>query len=208
MMYAFFMSLEKPAGSHTKNTSRIWRSRNHNVRVNLNENKLTNVPRDIMYKKRLTDFEHREIKEKGIADVKDIDSENVGIRDEDVDDRDEGVGGVSCTDADPRVARTRYNDQRKNVNHTGVLDDIRIAKGSEDEFDLVGEGNHVSYDTLGNNTIASHLSVNENSKTNKNSKKRKSDWTGKQNNDVEYTSFRNEIIETIEKTEAMSMRKT
>ena len=76
MMYAFFMSLEKPAGSHTKNTSRIWRSRNHNVRMNLNENILANVRRDIMYKKRMTDFEHREIKEKVIADVKDIDSEN------------------------------------------------------------------------------------------------------------------------------------
>ena len=38
-----------------------------------------------------------------------------------------------------------------------------------------------------------------------NSKKRKSDQTGKENNDVEYTSFRNEIIKTIEQTEAISM---
>ena len=30
--------------------------------------------------------------------------------------------------------------------------------------------------------------------------------TGKEKNDVEYTSFRNEIIETTEKTEAMSER--
>ena len=48
-------------------------------------------------------------------------------------------------------------------------------------------------------------SVNENDKTNSNPKKRKSDRTGKENNHVEYTSFRNEIIETIEKTEAISM---
>ena len=41
-------------------------------------------------------------------------------------------------------------------------------------------------------------------KTNSNPKKRKSDQTGKENN-VEYTSLRNEIIETIEKTEAISM---
>ena len=34
-----------------------------------------------MNKKRLTDFELREIKEKVIADVKDIGSGNVGIRD-------------------------------------------------------------------------------------------------------------------------------
>ena len=53
----------------------------------------------------------------------------------------------------------------------------------------------------------SHPSVNENSKTNSNPKKRKSDQTGKENNDVEYTSFRNEIIETIEKIEAISMSK-
>ena len=45
----------------------------------------------------------------------------------------------------------------------------------------------------------SHPSVNENSKTNSNPKKRKSNQTGKENNDVEYTSLRNEIIEFIEK---------
>ena len=42
-----------------------------------------------MNKKRMTDFELKEIKEKIIADVKDIDSENAGIKDEDVDYRDE-----------------------------------------------------------------------------------------------------------------------
>ena len=81
MMYAFYMSLEKPSGSHTENTFSIWRSRNHNVRMNLNGNKLANVRRDIMNNKRLTDVELREIKEKVIADVKDIDTGYVGIRD-------------------------------------------------------------------------------------------------------------------------------
>ena len=107
--------------------------------------------------------------------MKDIDSGNVGIKDEDVDDMDEGTGGVSCTDRDTRVARTRNVDQRENVNHIGFLDDIPIDEGSEDEFKLVGEGNHVNYYTTGNNTIMSHLSVNENSKTNSNPKKLKSD---------------------------------
>ena len=78
--------------------------------MNLNENKLTDVWRDIMNKKRLTDSGFRETKEKVIADMKEIDSENVGIRHGDVDDRDESIGGVSCTDADIRVARTRYVD--------------------------------------------------------------------------------------------------
>ena len=50
-----------------------------------------------------------------------------------------------------------------------------------------------------------HASVNENGKTNSNPKKRKSDRTGKEN-DVEHTSFPNKIIETIEKTGAISMR--
>ena len=46
VIYAFYMSLEKPAGSHTENTFKIWRSRNHNVRMDLNGNKLANVQRD------------------------------------------------------------------------------------------------------------------------------------------------------------------
>ena len=112
VMYAFYISLEKPAGSHTENTFKIWRSRNHNVNNGNNGNKLVNVRRDIMNKKRLTDFELREIKEKAVADVKDIDSGNVDIRGGDADDRDEGTGGVSCTDADTSVARTRYVDRR------------------------------------------------------------------------------------------------
>ena len=99
VMYAFYMSLEKPSGSHTENTFSIWRSRNHNVRMNLNRNKFANVQRDIMNKKRLTDIELRETKEKVIADVKDTDSGNVGIRDGNVHDRDEGTGSTSCTDA-------------------------------------------------------------------------------------------------------------
>ena len=104
------------------------------------------------------------------------------------------------------MARARYVNQRENVNHIRALDDIPTDEGSEDEFELVGEGNHnVSYDTTGNKTIMSHPSVNENSKTNSDPKKRKSDRTGKENNDVEYTSYRGEIIETIEKTEAISM---
>ena len=152
-----------------------------------------------MNNKRLTDVELREIKEKFITDVKDIHFGNVGIRDGDVDDRDEGTGNTSCTDADAQVARTRYVNQRENVNHTGTLDDIPIDEESGDEFELVGEGKR--NDTTGNNM--SHLSVNENSKTNSNPEKRKSDQTGKENNNVEYTSFRNEIIETNEKTETL-----
>ena len=137
--------------------------------------------------------------------MKDIDSGNVGIRDGDVDDRDEGTGRTSCTDADTRVARTRYVDQRENLNHTGTLDDILIDEESGDEFELVGEDNHnVSYDTTGNNIVMSHPSVNENSKTINNPKKRKSDQTGKENNDVEHASFRKEIIETTEKSEPIS----
>ena len=103
VMYAFYMFLRKPAGSHTENTFSIWRSRNRNIGINLNGNKLENVQIDIMNKKRLTDIELREIKKiKVIADVKDRDSGNVGIRDEDVDDRDEGTGSTNYTDADTR----------------------------------------------------------------------------------------------------------
>ena len=123
-----------------------------------------------------------------------------------IDDKDEGTGSTSCTDADTRVAKTRYVGKRENVNHTGTLYDIPIDKGSGDEFELVGESSHnVSYGTTGNNIIMPHPSVNENSKTNSNPKKRKRDLTGKENNDAEYISFGNEIIETVEKTEAISL---
>ena len=154
----------------------------------------------------MTDVELREIKEKVIADVNDIDSGKVGIRDGNYDDRYEGIGGTSCTDSGTIVARTRYVDHRGNVNHTGTLYDIPIDKGSGNKFELVGEGYHNgSYHTTGNKIIMSHPSVKRNSETNSNPIKRKSDQTGKENNDVEYTSFRNEIIETIEKPEAISM---
>ena len=61
--------------------------------------------------------------------MKDIDSGNVGIKDGDVDDRDEGTGGVSCTDADTRVTRTTCVDQRENLKHIGALDNIPLMKG-------------------------------------------------------------------------------
>ena len=104
------MPLENLAGSYTERTFKIWRSRNHNVTMNLNGDKLANVRRDIMNKKRLKNFERREIKEKVIADVNCIDSGNVGIRNGDVDDRGEGANGVKCTDADTKIAWTRYVD--------------------------------------------------------------------------------------------------
>ena len=62
MIYAFYMSLEKPAGGHTENAFTIWRSRNHNVRINVDGNKSANVRRETMNNKRLTDFELRVIK--------------------------------------------------------------------------------------------------------------------------------------------------
>ena len=47
------------------------------------------------------------------GNVKDIDSGNVGIRDEDVDDSDESTGGISCTDAYTRVAKLRYVEPKR-----------------------------------------------------------------------------------------------
>ena len=53
----------------------------------------------------------------------------------------------------------------------------------------MGEGKHnVSYDIADNNTMIPHLSINK----------------CKENSDVEYTSFRNEIIKNIAETEAIS----
>ena len=68
VMYAFYMSPEKPAGSH-KNTFKTWRSRNNNVKMNLDGNKSANVWRVIMNKKRLTDFELTEIKDELVDEL-------------------------------------------------------------------------------------------------------------------------------------------
>ena len=55
VMYSSYMSLDKPAGSYRENNFRIWRSRNHNIRMNLDGNKLANnVRRDITNKKKST----------------------------------------------------------------------------------------------------------------------------------------------------------
>ena len=70
---------------------------------------------------------------------------------------------ATMDDADTREARTRNADQRENVNHIRALDDISFDEGSEDKFELVGEGNHdVSYDTTGNNTLSCIIQVSMN----------------------------------------------
>ena len=121
-------------------------------------------------------------------------------------DRDERTGGVCCTDGGTRVAGTGcVVEPRENINHIGTLDHITIYERSEDKFKLVGKGKHnVSYNTTDNNTIISHLSINKYSKTNSNPKKGKSERTWKENSDIGYTLFGNDIIKNIAETEAIS----
>ena len=130
-IYAFYMFLEKSAGSHTKI---LLEYEEVVIIMKSDGNKLANIRTDIMNKKRLTNFELREIKEKFIADLKDIDSGNVGIRNGDVDDSDESTGGISYTDVDTRVAMTRNVNKREHVNHIRTLGDIPIDEESEDEL--------------------------------------------------------------------------
>ena len=49
--------------------------------------------------------------------MKNIDSRNVGIRDGNVEDRDESTGDISCTDEDTSEASTRNFNQREDLNH-------------------------------------------------------------------------------------------
>ena len=106
--------------------------------------------------------------------------------------------GLCCTDAGTREARKGYVEHRENVNHFRALDQIFICERSEDKH-------NVSYDTTDSNTIISHLSISKYNKTNSNPKKGKSDQTGKENSDAQYTLLRNEIIKNIAETEAISM---
>ena len=70
VMYAFYMSLEKPSGNNTDNTFKLWRDRNPDVRLNMDSNKLANVRRDILKNKRLLDVELNEIKRKVNQDAR------------------------------------------------------------------------------------------------------------------------------------------
>ena len=115
-------------------------------------------------------------------------------------DRDESTGGVCCTDAGTRVARTGCVERRENINHIGTLDHITIYERSEDKFKLVGKGKHnVSYNTTDNNTIISHLSINKYSKTNSNSKKGKSERTGKENSMSGIPPLETKLLKILQK---------
>lgn len=70
VMYAFYMSLEKPSGSHTENTFNIWRSRNPDIRPQMDGNRLANVRRDILKHNCLLAVELNEIKEKVKEEIK------------------------------------------------------------------------------------------------------------------------------------------
>ena len=179
--------LKKLAGSHTENTFGIERSYDHSIRINLDGNKLANVRTDITNKKRLKDFEFKEIKERVTTDVKDIE----GIRDGYVDHRDKGTSGVHCTDADTGEAMIKYVDQKENINHIRAVGDIPI----NEEFQLVGEANHnASYDTTGYKTIMFHPNRNETSLTNSNPKKLKSELIELEKKTIMLSIFRLETI--------------
>ena len=130
VMYAFYLSLEKPSGSHTENTYNIWRSRNPDIRPNIDSNKLANTRRDILKNKRLLDVELSEVKERVRKDIREetinsnarmIDPENLG---------------------------------------NGVLDDIPVDEVSDEDIDFQqARRNGIHYDDVNsnNNQISPHI---------------------------------------------------
>eukprot|EP00795_Rhopilema_esculentum_P000154 gene154-9771_t len=69
-MYASYHSQTKPSGSgHTEKTYNVWQSRNPESRQYLDPNKLANVRRDILKKKRLLETELNEIKDQVTNDI-------------------------------------------------------------------------------------------------------------------------------------------
>ena len=85
---------------------------------------------------------------------------------------------------------------------------MSIYERSEDKFEdkIRSEDKHyVNYYTVDSNTIISHLSISKYSKTNSNPKKERVIELEKENSDVEYALFRNEIVKNIAETEAISM---
>ena len=80
-MYAYYLALEKPSEGHTKDTYTNWRKRNPDLRLNMDSNKISNVRRNIMNCKRLTDFELREIREQVRKDLYELDRNTSVLRD-------------------------------------------------------------------------------------------------------------------------------
>ena len=63
MMEAYVTAQMKPSGeTNTKQTYALWRTANPTSRLNIDANKLANVRRDILKKKRLTDAELENIR--------------------------------------------------------------------------------------------------------------------------------------------------
>ena len=63
IFYCFYYALEYPSEiGTTERTYKLWRERNKRERLYIDAHKLTNVRRDVMKKKRLTDTELQEIK--------------------------------------------------------------------------------------------------------------------------------------------------
>ena len=63
IFYCFYYTLENPSETcTTERTYKLWRQRNKTERFYIDANKLANVRRNVMKKKRLTDAEHQEIK--------------------------------------------------------------------------------------------------------------------------------------------------
>jgi len=115
--YAFYMSLEKPSGNHTENTYNIWRARHPDVRPNMNGNKLANVRRDILNKKRLLDVELNDIKERVKEEIRREVTVNVPQK--------------------PPIENAIYQD---------ILDDIPVDNVSDDVDFNLERMNNVRYD--------------------------------------------------------------
>lgn len=64
VMKAYYQAIERPTEtSNTKETYRLWRIENPETRPNMDENKLANVRRDIVNRKRLSEAELEELRQ-------------------------------------------------------------------------------------------------------------------------------------------------
>ena len=157
LIYDFYTALERPSRNTTESTFRIWNERNPNARPNIDSNKLANTRRYILDKKKLTDAELEEIRNKVRKENEAIESVNRNNNNNIFDEipLDEVSDDDSINDSrrnsiryDDLVNRYDNNLNRNNYNDIDILDEIPVDELSDDNNVTKNKRNSVRYDDL------------------------------------------------------------
>ena len=167
VMEVYVTAQMKPSGeTNTKQTYMLWRTANPTKRLNIDANKLANVRRDIIKKKRLTDAELESIRRKvrerlNQNDQKreDIDQQNTPS--ENIEEADETQGNQAC---ERRASQDQQLDEMyqslsdeiqrrwEEIKHLNIEDRDPLPKITKDKTakKLIRKGNQIIADIIDN----------------------------------------------------------